>query len=210
MSWYIPEDNAQGLPQEPSREWVSKDEIPRLSEPGTVADYLARHYGNMPNFAGGPDAPPDLAEAVGRAARTVADRDDGQGVLREMVAELTYKPGWTFTLKSSPWRAGWAGILFEIRVETTNNIRSGEDIRVRHSMPVPVYVGGDPAYWRRWIFDQIVNVERHEAAELFQIGEERPFFPDHGPAADPYAVRDRLTEGHGAYAAIRKLAGLDG
>ena len=73
-----------------------------------------------------------------------------------------------------------------------------------HYMPVPP-AAFDRRSWRRWLFEQLLLVERHEACEFFrfeydtpnQIGTERlgtnhhverPYAPHHGPGNDPYIV----------------------
>ena len=52
----------------------------------------------------------------------------------------------------------------------------------------------DERSWRRWIFEQILLVERHEAMEFFQVGDDKPFAPSHGFGQDPYLVREIGTE----------------
>lgn len=42
--------------------------------------------------------------------------------------------------------------------------------------------------WRRWLFEQVLLVERHEACEFFVVDGERPYAPRHGPGNDPYVV----------------------
>jgi hypothetical protein len=42
--------------------------------------------------------------------------------------------------------------------------------------------------WIRWVFDQILLVERHEAMEFYSVAGEKPFFPAHGPGRNPYTV----------------------
>ncbi len=76
----------------------------------------------------------------------------------------------------------------------------GENYGVNHYMPVPP-AAFDIRSWQRWLFDQCLLVERHEAMEFFAIhdspGSEhavRPYAPSHGPGNDPYIVREVGTD----------------
>jgi hypothetical protein len=63
----------------------------------------------------------------------------------------------------------------------------GETYRVQHSMPVPP-AAFDRRSWQRWLLDQVLLVERHEACEFFQIDGKRPYAPLHQPGSDPYMI----------------------
>ena len=52
----------------------------------------------------------------------------------------------------------------------------------------------DERSWRRWLFEQVSLVERHETMEFFQIGDDKPFAPSHGFGQNPYLVRELGTE----------------
>ena len=78
------------------------------------------------------------------------------------------------------------------------------EIRVNHYMPVPP-AAYDGRSWRRWLFDQVLLVERHEAMEFFALTTTsdvdgftydpvRPYAPSHGPGNDPYLVREVGTD----------------
>jgi hypothetical protein len=58
--------------------------------------------------------------------------------------------------------------------------------------PVPAATY-DESSWRRWLFERILDVERHEAMEHFQIGDKRPYAPIHAPGHDPYIVHEVTT-----------------
>ena len=67
-------------------------------------------------------------------------------------------------------------------------------------MPVPP-AAFDTRSWQRWLFDQLLLVEQHEAMEFFAIhdspgGEHavRPFAPSHGPGNSPYTVLEYATD----------------
>lgn len=71
----------------------------------------------------------------------------------------------------------------EISVVTADSNDPGERVEIRHGIPVPSTSGyGDEGFWRQWLFEAIVTVERHEAGEFFRVGEDRPFLPSHGLA----------------------------
>jgi hypothetical protein len=50
----------------------------------------------------------------------------------------------------------------------------GETYRVIHYFPVPP-AAYDERSWRRWLLERVLEIERHEACEFFQIGGERPY-----------------------------------
>nr|ART39088.1 H513 [uncultured bacterium] len=107
-----------------------------------------------------------------------------------------YRPGWFFTLDDSYDRGqGSVGLTLNIVIKgyDTYNVEGGENYRVRHLMPVPPAAYNERS-WKRWLFEQILLVERHEAAEFFQIGDDRPYAPYHHDGNDPYIVFELDTE----------------
>jgi len=130
--------------------------------------------------------------------------------LQETVSRLTYKPGWQFWLYSGctsgsggstvtgfPASAantvtGYAilraPVFLVIRVRTEDSGGGGQ-IMFDHTFAVPPEDVAVP--WPRWLLDRVLDVERHEAMEFFAIGDARPFYPEHGPDADLYSVRER-------------------
>lgn len=113
-------------------------------------------------------------------------------ILTELVSEVAYKPGWSFELWDGERRGehyvGSTGLTLSIRAQVPNSTAEGT-VGVHHIMPVP------PATWRRrtwqrWVLDQILLVERHEAMEFYRVGSRTPFFPAHGSGADPYEIRE--------------------
>ena len=126
-------------------------------------------------------------------------------ILFDLVERLSYRPGWTFKLEDIDRGQGSEGLTLVI---TTLGYHSyhperGETYGVHHYMPVPP-ASFDERSWRRWLFEQLLLVERHEACEFFKLemrGDfvlrdgthtdtftERPFAPRHGPGNDPYVV----------------------
>lgn len=110
-------------------------------------------------------------------------------ILARLVERVRYKPDWYLTLNDITRGQGSLGLTLIINVHTTDTYHQDRKIRVSHYMPVPP-AAYDERSWRRWLFDQILLVERHEACEFFQVDGDRPYAPSHGPGNDPYLVRE--------------------
>lgn len=122
--------------------------------------------------------------------------------LRHLVERLSYRPGWTFRLEDIDRGQGSEGLTLIITTRGYDSYHPGrgENYRVNHYMPVPP-AAYDARSWQRWLFDQLLLVERHEAMEFFALhdspgGEHvvRPYAPSHGPGNDPYIVREVGTD----------------
>lgn len=113
-------------------------------------------------------------------------------ILAKLVGGLTYKAGWTFRLVDLD-RGGSKGLTLVINITGPDSYHPERTISVHHYMPVPP-AAYDERSWRRWLFEQVLLVERHEACEFFQIGGDRPYAPSHGPGNDPYLVREIGTD----------------
>lgn len=107
-------------------------------------------------------------------------------ILREIVPTIAYKPGWTFELEDVDRGQGCGGLTLMIGATVPNSVADGT-VGILHLMPVPP-AAYDRETWVRWILDQILLVEKHEAMEFYRVGGEAPFFPEHAPGRDPYAV----------------------
>lgn len=129
-------------------------------------------------------------------------------ILARLVASLGYKAGWRFQLVDDLDRdQGSRGLTLVINITGPNSYRPWEKISVNHYMPVPP-AAYDERSWRRWLFDQVLLVERHEACEFFLLHvdeaggladldsgyAQRPYAPSHGPGNDPYLIREVGTE----------------
>jgi hypothetical protein len=120
--------------------------------------------------------------------------------LADLVANLTYRPGWTFTLSYSDrllgsylWRGGSKGLFFVITTYGQGAYDPDkQDMRVSHQRIIPAE-RLDKKAWRRWLFEQILQVETHEAMEFFAIDGERPYAPLHYPGSNPYVVTELAT-----------------
>jgi hypothetical protein len=123
------------------------------------------------------------------------------GVLLDLVSRLEYRPGWEFDLSDIDRGQGSEGLTLVITTLGYNSYHAdrGESYRVDHYMPVPP-AAYDERSWQRWLFEQLLLVERHEAMEFFALRElgsavaTRPYAPSHGPGNDPYIVREVGTE----------------
>lgn len=71
------------------------------------------------------------------------------------------------------------------------------DYRVAHYKIVPAATFTKEA-WERWILDQCVEIETHEACEfarfVYDDGVDRPFAPLHGPGENPYVIHEFSTD----------------
>lgn len=112
-------------------------------------------------------------------------------MLAELVVRVSYKPGWTFTLEEISRGQGCEGLTLMIGA-TVRNSFGEDDVDVLHLMPVPP-AAYDEATWRRWILEQILLVEKHEALEFFRVDGDQAFFPNHDPGKDPYAIVETQT-----------------
>lgn len=125
--------------------------------------------------------------------------------LEELVQTLQYRPGWYFILADmdrdenqrdehgilTPIATHCIGLTLDIITlgYHSYHVERGETYSVHHYMPVPAATY-NRASWRRWLLDQCLVVERHEACEFFEVEGERFYAPHHGPGNDPYIVFD--------------------
>lgn len=148
--------------------------------------------------------------------------------LADLVSKLRYRPGWHFELKDierdhADSHGGAAGGLTFIGITgdydgpggsfrgAMDAYHPGRPRPVHFYFPVPAATFNRAA-WQRWLFDRILDVERHEAMEHFTFVDSqhfdgslqeffaahpddrvmvvRPFAPTHGPGDDPYVVHE--------------------
>lgn len=117
--------------------------------------------------------------------------DDAAGVLADLVERVAYKPGWSFQLQEISRGQGCEGLTLMIGATVRDSFGDG-DVAVLHLMPVPG-AAYDEGAWRRWILEQVLLVERHEALEFFRVDGDQPFFPNHDAGKDPYAIVETQT-----------------
>lgn len=113
--------------------------------------------------------------------------------LDDLVDQLAYKAGWGFNLENVDRGQGSEGLTLVIHIVTPDAYHPNQTRGVLHYFPVPP-AAYDMRSWRRWLLEQVLLVERHEACEFFQIGGGRPYSPSHGPGNDPYLIREIGTE----------------
>jgi hypothetical protein len=116
-------------------------------------------------------------------------------ILADLVKHCKYRPGWKVYLHLNLDRGqGSEGMTLVIQTlgYDSYNPELGQNYRVNHYMPVPP-AAYDLRSWRRWLFEQLLLVERHEAMEFFIIGTKRPYAPHHGPGNDCYNVFEHGT-----------------
>lgn len=115
-------------------------------------------------------------------------------VLFDLVAHTAYRPGWTFILDDIDRGQGSEGLTLDIVTMGYDSYHPdrGQHYSVHHYMPVPP-AAFDRRSWQRWLFEQVLLVERHEAMEFFVIDGERPYAPHHGFGQDPYIVFEHGT-----------------
>lgn len=121
--------------------------------------------------------------------------------LKSLVGRLMYRPGWSFRLghvdrdEDPEGNVVGRGLTLTITTLGYNSYKpsDGESYRVNHYFIVPAATYDERA-WMRWLFDQVVLVETHEAMEFFKIDKRRPFAPNHGPGRNPYSILERGTE----------------
>lgn len=114
--------------------------------------------------------------------------------LRALVDGLTYKRNWDFRIADALNRGqGSEGTTLVITIVTPNSYNHEQLRSVAHYMPIPpaAFNGGS---WQRWLLDQILLVEQHEACEFFTIDGEKPYAPNHGPGNNPYTINDLSTD----------------
>lgn len=116
-------------------------------------------------------------------------------VLHELVERTAYRPGWEMRLDDidrGQASEGLTLIVTSVGFDTYHPDR-GRTYRVAHYFPVPP-AAYDARSWRRWLFERLLDVERHEAMEFFVVDGERPYAPHHGPGNDPYIIFEHGTD----------------
>jgi hypothetical protein len=112
--------------------------------------------------------------------------DEALAVLKALVPRVTYR-NWRFELAEVTRGQGCGGLTLKISAEVPCSL-TGEPIEFLHLMPV-LPANYDEENWTYWIFEQIRMVELHESMEFFQIDGVAPYFSEHAPGRNPYAMR---------------------
>lgn len=104
-------------------------------------------------------------------------------------SSLAYKPGWTFKVAK---RAD--GDRLCIFATTPDSLSPSRARTTQHMHVIPADVLADERTWARWVFARLLDAERHEAAEFFQVDGFRPFWPHHQDEGSPYEPVERWDE----------------
>jgi hypothetical protein len=115
--------------------------------------------------------------------------------LADLVSNCKLNPGWQVYLDDMVRDVGCSGLTLVIRVQGYDSYHPerGQLYRVHHYFPVPPATY-DRRSWQAWLFKRYQDVVSHEACEFFQIDNERPYAPSHGPGNDPYLIREVGTD----------------
>ena len=110
--------------------------------------------------------------------------------LVDLLRGVQYRPDWTFAYFPNYDRGqGSVGDTLIIRVTTEDSNHPENKITVNHVFIVPA-AAYDTRAWQRWLFEQILLVEKHEAMEWFKVDGGKPYAPNHGPGRDPYVIHE--------------------
>ena len=113
-------------------------------------------------------------------------------LLADLIDRLEYKEGWRFQLVDLDRGQGSEGLTLIINLTCKDSYHPENTFRVNHYMIVPP-AAYDERSWLRWLLEQILLVEQHEACEFLKISGHRPYAPNHGPGRDPYTIMDQGT-----------------
>jgi hypothetical protein len=119
--------------------------------------------------------------------------------LHQLVKRLRYRDGWHFRLLHGYVRdpktthSGESrGLTLSIAGDTTNSYPPHQQITVQHLFAVPPATYNS-ASWQRWLFEQVLLVERHEAAEFFTLVSEHVEPDDLCTCGDAATLHDGRT-----------------
>lgn len=132
--------------------------------------------------------------------------DEATAILVDLVPRITYKPQWTFELKEVKRGQGCEGLTLLIGAHVPDSCLPGEYTDVLHLFPVLPAAYGREA-WEDWVLECIQMVEKHETMEFFQVDGVAPYFSDHGPGRNPYAMMRIKTPDQPMEAAIPWFGG---
>lgn len=105
-------------------------------------------------------------------------------LLRDLVSRLAYKPGWTFKI------AGPLGGYLCVFARTPDSHHPDHQRTTQHMFEIPAGLI-DVRTATRWIFDQLLLCELHEAGEFLAVDGRRPFYPNHQDEGSPYDLVER-------------------
>lgn len=99
-------------------------------------------------------------------------------LVADVLRVMRYKAGWEFRIEAD------ALMIMIVAEDSTRTFATRDGrVRVAHRRPIPS--PGAVKDWERWVLEQIVAVETHEACEFFRIRGEVPFDP-HAQGSRPW------------------------
>jgi hypothetical protein len=107
----------------------------------------------------------------------------GPDLLRGLVPRLTYKSGWSFKV------AGPLGRFLCVFARTPDSWHPERQRTTQHMWEIPPLADERAAL--RWIFDRLLDIERHETGEFLAVDGHRPFYPNHQDEGSPYEPVER-------------------
>ena len=107
--------------------------------------------------------------------------------LIDVVATMAYRPCWEIVVDPDYIRGDTRGPTLVVRAYTADTYRPEVILRVNHWFGIPP-VDWSRETWQAWVFDRLLDVERHEAMEYFTVDGVRPYAPAHGAGGDPYRL----------------------
>lgn len=114
--------------------------------------------------------------------------------LDDVIKATTFKKGWRFELVDIDRDDKTChGLTLIIYVCGPDSDDPEQDIYVSHWFPIPAATW-DRREWELWLFERVMDVERHEGMEFFKIDGKRPFAPNHKRGRNPYLVHALGTE----------------
>ncbi len=113
-------------------------------------------------------------------------------LLEGLIDRLKYKEGWKLAIADLDRGQGSAGLTLLINLTCKDSYHPEQTMQVLHYMIIPP-AAYDERSWQRWLLDQILLVEQHEACEFFLIDGKRPYAPHHGPGNNCYTIFDHGT-----------------
>jgi hypothetical protein len=98
--------------------------------------------------------------------------------VRELLRRFTYKPGWRFKIAGDyedPPRPPGPGAI-QVTFQAPDAYHPKRVVPIISVIAIPDQPE-DEDRLARWLFDRILDIERHEAGEWFVIDGRRPFDP---------------------------------
>lgn len=100
------------------------------------------------------------------------------------VSSLAYKPGWKFKI------GGPLGRYLCVFATTPDSSDVSKQRTTQHMFELPTGPLTEHEM-ARWVFDNILLCEQHEAGEFFRVAGFRPYLPNHNEEGSPYELVER-------------------